>query len=111
MGKKNNDVFHTAILTIIKKIDFNSISNASKINLLFSIITAVVIVALSITPILSLVESIIISIGNIFITLFTDKTVLSGSSASRNSDLVIMLLLLIAEMIICKIYCAIAGKN
>lgn len=111
MGKKTNDNFYTTILAIIKKIDFNSMSNASKMNLLCSLITAIVIVALSITPVLSLVENIIISVGNICVNLFTDKSINPVQSTSRNSDLVAMLFVLFAEMSVCKIYCANAKKN
>lgn len=112
MGKRKNDNFIKAIATIIvKKIDFSNLSNASKINLLFSVIIALVIIALSITPVLSLVEGIVISIGNIFITIFTEKEILVSKSTSNPTNVVIMIVLLIVEMTLCKIFCFKAKYN
>ena len=105
MGKKNKDNFFTTISILIKKIDFTSMSGASKTNLLFSIIIAIVIVALSITPVLSLVDRIIISIGNIFITIFTDKPLIAVPSTSSGIDVIISVIFLFAEMLLCKFFC------
>lgn len=111
MSKKSTDNFYKTVMTLIKRIDFSKMSGASIFNLLSGTIIAIVMVVLSITPVLSLVERILVSVGNIFVSIFSDNALLAAQSPNASVDILIAALILVVEMAICKWFCTKAASN
>lgn len=78
-----------------------------KLNIVLTIITALVMLLLIVPPVLLLVNSLIISIGNIFVSIFSTRDLLvvpAGASVSEWTYFACLAVLLI-EFIVCHRFC------
>ena len=81
-----------------------------KFNIISGIIIAATAIVLAIPPVLSLVDNIVISIGNIFIAIFSERDFLPLNNSSTFISAVIAFAILFLEMQICKWFSAKATK-
>ena len=95
---------------------FNRIVNAVKelpnyyrYNIYSLIVIATVAVVLALPPILSLINNILITVGNVFIAIFTEREMVPHSSSSL-STFIFAIVSVLAECVFCKIFCGIAIK-
>lgn len=109
MSKNNNGA-----VSLLKKIStalhIEDLPSYSRFNLLSTVVVSAIVIALSVQPVLALVESLLISLGNIFILLFTTREVTPRNDNSSVLTLLVCFLVILIETIACKIYCFFAQK-
>lgn len=117
MGKqstKNKATPDTGIYGIIKKfiveIGPDGIRPESKFNLISTLIFAVFICFLSISPVIAYIENLIIAMGNIFITLFSDRPIIPRTESNALLSTIYGIVFLFIELIICRVYCYFNNK-
>lgn len=109
MNKKSKLGEWILLNNFLHKIKLDDIPRYMKFNIALSFIILFFIIFININSVLIYANNIIISIGNIFIRILTDKEILPYSSQSSNNILICLFLLLI-EIIICRVYCLVAKK-
>ena len=114
MGNKdkgNNKIGFLDILNNIAiSLHLSDLPPYSRFNLLATIAIAGLIAILSIQPVLALVERILITIGNVIISIISKKNSYIESDNSDTLTLIICLAVILLEAIGCKIYCYFAQK-
>lgn len=108
-GKKGG--MYEFFVRIVETLDLGSMPSYRRFNVISTAIIAVVALALAIPPVLAMVTNIITSIGNIFLIAHGHAEDVQPVNASATFTVVIPLLLVVAESIICKIYCVVAAKR
>ena len=109
MAEKKQSGLIDTLKILAHKVDFNNLTKYSKFNLFSTCVIAVVVVLLAIQPILAMVESMIVSLGNVFIRIFTNNEIISRTDTSMGT-LVLNIGVVLLEGILCKIFCYFADK-
>lgn len=110
MGKSEKHNEFSIIKEIITSLKSGDIPPYSRFNLYFTLVSGVIVLGLSVQPVLALVENIIISLGNVFIALFTEREISPRTDDSALLSLIACLAFLLLEMIACRVYCYFAQK-
>ena len=109
MAKSNEDKekksIRTILITLMKELDLKSLPPYKRFNITCSAFLVVLIFILTLQPTLTLLNNLLITIGNVFITIFSNRDTIQRNDNSDLLSLFLCIIFLIIEMIVCRIYC------
>lgn len=109
-SQKNKRGMFDVLSEPLSRIDFNKLPSFAKYNIAMTVIIAVVTIAFAIPPFLSLVNEIIVTIGNIFISIFSTREILSRDSSVSWKTFLICAIILAIETLLCHLFSYSATK-
>lgn len=101
---------HDFFIKVVGVLKLHELEKYERFNLISSAIIAVVALALSLPPVLALVNNIIISIGNIIIVVSEKYDHTQSPNNSVGVTIILPLLIVLGESIVCKIMCCLYKK-
>lgn len=101
---------HDFFIKIVDALNLRDMPRYEKLNLLLSVLLAAVALALSLPPVLALVNNIVISIGNIIIAALGKPEYIQESNSSVTLTVILPLLIVFIEIILCMVLCGFYKK-